>query len=365
MREMLTRLKEYYEKNETKADMAFFLGGVVFDIFTLSDIDDLFSIVQQVLYLLTIGAILYREFLVDAGVETPPIRFKKSWDYRQLAVHFFMGSLLSVYSLFFIKSASLFSSLIFILLLMGLMVANELKPVQKGGINIRMGLYVICVLCFWSMMVPVILGFVGWIPLLLSLALTGTTFYGIFFLAARRLSSERERLKTHLITPAATVIGLFFLFYLVGWIPPVPLSVQEMGIYHNIVKGQGQYRVYYENPWWKFWNKGDQDFVALPGDRIHFFAQVYSPGRFDDSVILNWQRYDLNEGWTSTDKIPMRVTGGRSQGYRGHADKGNFVPGNWRIKVETTDGREIGRIYLTVSNGTGLASERTFQTKVF
>ena len=359
-----TRFFEYYEKNETKADMAFFLGGVIFDIFTLADIDDPFSIGQQIVYLLIVGAILYREFLVDAGVETPPIRFKKSWDYRQLAVHFFMGSLLSVYSLFFIKSASIFSSFIFILLLMGLMVANELKPVQKGGINIRMGLYVICVLSFYSMMVPVILGFVGWIPLILSLTLTGATFYGLYALAAKRLE-DKQAIKTHLITPCGTVLGFFFLFYLIGWIPPVPLSVQNMGIYHNIIKAKGEYQVFDENPRWKFWNKGDQDFVARPGDRIHFFAEIFSPGRFDDSVILHWQRYDLKEGWTSTDKIPMRVTGGRAEGYRGHADKGNFQAGSWRIKVETTDGREIGRIYVDVEMDSTSVAQRDFQMNIY
>jgi hypothetical protein len=52
---MLRSLKEkalnYYEKNETRVDIGFFLAGVIFDIFTLSDIDDPLSIAQQVVYL--------------------------------------------------------------------------------------------------------------------------------------------------------------------------------------------------------------------------------------------------------------------------------------------------------------------------
>lgn len=364
MHELKSRLLKYYEDNETKMDMAFFLGGFIFDIFTLSDIDDVFSVVQQVLYLWIVGVILYREFLVDAGVETPPIKFRRAWDYRKLASHFCMGSLLSIYSLFFLKSASFFSSIIFVAVLIGLMVANELKPVQRGGLNIRMGLYVICLLSFFSMLVPVVLGFVGWIPLILSLSLTIATLYGVYTLAKKR-ACEAGVIRSHLLVPSGSVLGMFFAFYLIGWIPPVPLSVLHMGVYHQLVKENGQYRVYHENPWWKIWNRGDQDFVARPGDRIHFFAQIFSPGRFDDSIILHWQRYDLNEGWLTTDRIPLHITGGRQEGYRGHADKQNYQEGSWRIKVETTDGREIGRIYVAVSNDPNPTTERQFVEEVY
>ncbi|MNT64341.1 hypothetical protein D3C72_2022330 [compost metagenome] len=44
----------------------------------------------------------------------------------------------------------------------------------------------------------------------------------------------------------------------------------------------------------------------------------------------------------------MRITGGRKNGYRGFSTKANYTAGEWRISVETTDGREIGRIYFEV-----------------
>src|SRR3989344_9029418 len=132
MTQIKNRLLDYYEQNEAKVDIAFFLGGFFFDIFTLSDIDDLLGIGQQVAYLLILGSILYFDFLDDNGFFKIPARLEKAWNYRQPILHFFLGSLLSVYSLFFLKSASIFSSIIFVLLLIGLMVANELKSVQKS-----------------------------------------------------------------------------------------------------------------------------------------------------------------------------------------------------------------------------------------
>lgn len=362
MASLKERLFEYYEKNETKVDIGFFLGGFLFDIVTLSDIDDPLSILQQVVYLVVIGAILYYDFLNTHGFAKISARVEKYWDYRQLAVHFLLGSLLSVYSLFFLKSASFFSSIVFVLLMMGIMVANELKSVQKSAVDLKVGLYVICVFAFFSMTVPVILGFVGIVPFLLSMGLTGLVLYGVYRLLQKRVQNSRLLMRT-LAIPGASVLGLFLVLYMIGWIPPVPLSVQNMGVYHMIEKVDGAYVVSHEKPWWKFWQTGDQDFKAEPGDKIYFFAEIFSPARFSDSVTLHWYYKDPKQGWLSTDRIPMRIAGGRANGFRGFAIKQNYAEGESRVSVETTDGREIGRIYFDVTKSATNTPDRVF-TKV-
>lgn len=353
------KISDYYEKHETKVDIAFFLGGFVFDVFTLSKIDDPLAILQQVAYLFVIGLILYYEFLFSCQLFQPGPRLQKVWNYRQLAVHFLLGSLLSVYSLFFLKSASFFSSLSFVLVIMVLMVLNELKSVQQSEVNIKVGLYIICVFSFFSMMVPVVLGFVGILPFLLAMALTGAFIYGVYRLLRRQVQDEKILLRK-MVIPGSTVVLMSLVFYLVGWIPPVPLSVENMGIYHNIEKTNGAYILSHEKPWWKFWQTGDQTFRAAPGDKVYFFASVFSPGRFKDSVYVHWYFHDPRQGWKSTDRIPMQVTGGREKGFRGYAIKQNYSPGDWRVSVETTDRREIGRIYFSVETAEA-NPERVFQ----
>lgn len=354
MRQLVAKAQIYYQQHSTRVDAGFFLGGFLFDVVTLSQIDDLFSILQQLLYLAVVGGVLSLELLWQEREPALGPRSKRVWDNRSFLVHFLLGSLLSVYSLFFLKSASVVSSLTFVGLLMLIMVANELEGVQRRGVDTKVGLFVICLFSFFSMLVPVALGFVGVVPFLLALLLTGAVLYGWFRWLQRRLL-PREVLVRRLLAPGASVAGLFFLFYLIGWIPPVPLAVEEMGIYHRIEKTSAGLELYHENPWWKFWNHGDQDFRARPGDTIYFFARIFSPARFDDSVILHWQKFDLAQGWVTTDKIPMRVTGGRSGGYRGHATKANYAPGDWRVAVETTDGREIGRLAFHVTRVEGTA----------
>jgi len=75
------------------------------------------------------------------------------------------------------------------------------------------------------------------------------------------------------------------------------------------------------------------------------FFRVFSPANFSDQVLLRWHRR-LPGGWALQDTIPIRIVGGREAGFRGFGFKGNYEPGSWKIQVETTDAREIGRIYF-------------------
>ncbi len=354
----------YYEQNERKIDIWFFILGFLFDVFTLSKVDDLFSIAQQVLYLLIIGLILYYDFLESVQLFTPSPRVAKIWTYRTPIMHFFLGSLLSVYSLFFIISSSFFSSFVFIFTLVGIMVGNELKVIQESKVNLKIALYIVCVFSFFSTLWPVILGFVGWVPFLLSLASTLGTLYFIY----KNIQIEFKDTKVlfrKLLAPALAVTGLFFVFYLMHWIPPVPLAVNKIGVYHKIEKFEGKYLLYTEKGWWEFWKNGDQDFLAEPGDQIILFAQIYAPSRFNDSIILHWMYKDVKGHWADADSIPFKISGGREKGFRGYASKQNYSEGEWQVRVETTDGREIGRLYFAVTKTPTVNPNRIFTSESY
>lgn len=365
MKKLKDRIFQYYENNETKVDILFFLGGFFFDVLTLTDVDDLLGLSQQLAYLFILGGILYYDFLDANGFFTIPPRMKRIWEYRQPILHFFLGSLLSLYSLFFLKSASFFTSIVFVAILILVMIANELKNVRERGINIKIALFVICLFSFFSITVPVGLGFVGYIPFFLSILLTGAALYGIYHLLLKKVQNSQLLLKS-LVAPGAAVLGFFLVFYMFGLIPPVPLSVQHIGVYHKVEKVDGKYAVYHQNASWNFWNnQGDKEFLAEPNDRIFIFTQIFSPARFSDAVIVHWYFKDLRLGWQSTDRIPMNITGGRKEGYRGFTTKQNFQPGEWRVSIETTDGREIGRIYFDVYKTDQVSHTRTYYKQLF
>lgn len=402
----------YFETHELKLSIAFFLGGFVFDVMTLSEIDDPLTILQQLFYLFIVGGIIYAEFVREAvpGAFRFPKWLEKVWDFRSFIMHFLLGSLFSIYSLFFLKSASIFSSVVFVGLLMGVMVANELKTVQGSGLDIKISLFVICLFCFFSLLVPVLLGHVGMIPFLISFALTIASVSLIYKGLHKKITSAE--LHKRLTIPGIATATLFLLLYFVGWIPPVPLAAVKMGVYHRIEKARNAYAVveerpfwnflvprsyfirsiensegatatlgegltrepindkyvlYHEKPWWRFWKNGDQHFVARAGDKIHFFVAIFSPGGFNDSIFVRWQFHDAKRGWQGSDRIPVSITGGRKEGFRGFTTKANFDygDGDWRISVETNDGREIGRMYFDVVKDESALEERKFNLETY
>lgn len=353
------RALKYYSQNETKVDLGFFLAGFIFDVFTLSSVDDTFSIIQQSLYLLILLSLFGSEFLVESKVMRIPASMLKMWESRSFITHFLLGSLLSIYSLFFLKSASAFVGILFVLVLMLVMVLNELKFVQSRGVDTKFSLFVLTLLCFMTTLGPVVFGFVGFFPFFCALLLTAGIIAGFWYLLKKRVSPE-ARLEKRILAPAGVVLGSFFVLYTLGWIPPVPLAVEEIGIYHKIEKSNGNYQLFHERSWWKFWQNADEDFQSQPNDRIHVFARIYSPARFSDQVVLHWQLYTPSQGWMTSDKIPMTISGGREGGYRGHAFKSNYVEGDWRVLVETNDGREIGRVKFSVTKVAAVAT-REFQ----
>ena len=359
---MLERLKQkfsvFYTRQESRLEIGFFVGGFLIDVLFISEIDDLFSIAQQALYILSIAAVIHHEILFRM-LKWRPVGFaEKIWGYRNLILHFLLGSLLSLYSLFYIKSSSLFSSLIFLAAMIVLLVANELPAIKNAKVSFKVGLFAICLFSFMSILFPLILGFVGWIPFLLSVASTLGILYWQFRMLKRNLEDERTLLKV-LLFPGVSVLAVFTLFYFMGWIPPVPISVKQQGVYHLVEKKDGKYLLSTDNPWWKFWNSGDQNFMARDGDKIYFYAQIYSPARFSDQIFIRWQWKDPKVGWQKTDRIPMPIVGGRKEGFRGFATKANYQPGDWRVIVETSMGHEISRLSFEVNTNTDLV-DRAF-----
>ena len=244
------------------------------------------------------------------------------------------------------------------------MVANESKTVKKSGADIKIALFVICIFSFYSLLIPVILGFVGWVPFIASICMTMITFGFVFRNLEKRVGDPKLVLRM-ILAPAIGVLSVFVLFNFLGWIPPVPISIKAMGVYHKLEVKEGKYILQYNRPWYKIWQSGAQSFTAEPRDSVVIFVEIFSPSRFDDKVILNWNYYDEKRGWLVSDQIPIRIVGGREEGFRGYTIKKNFTAGEWRVKAQTTDGREIGRLYFEIEKTDVINPNREWKTEIF
>ena len=137
-------------------------------------------------------------------------------------------------------------------------------------------------------------------------------------------------------------------------IPPVPLSLLQIGIYHNLEREDGSFRLARQTPPWQFWRQGDQHFLAREGDRLYLFCRIFAPGGFRERLFFHFELYAEGHGWQTTDLIPLTIVGGRAEGFRGYAYKSNYQEGRWRALVETSEGLEVGRISFWI--------ERSWQT---
>ncbi len=342
---------QFYHTHETKFHLSFFMAGFVLDYFASEEIANPYVLAQQFLYLTVIAFILSLEHLVESD-SVQIERLKKVWPYRGWLLHFFLGTLLNLYSFFYFKSSSVFSSILYVVVLLAVLVANEFPQIRKSGVNVRWSLWVVCLFSFFSIVFPHLLGFVGWLPFLLSVTATTLFLYVHFRWLMQYQKSLNEMFRSFLM-PGVGILSLFIGLYFFGMIPPVPLAVKHMGVYHELQKVDGQFLLSHEKAAWKFWQQGDQDFAARPGDSIYFFAEIFSPAHFSDEVTIHWLYKDPKAGWKSSDKVKMSINGGRHEGFRGYSVKKNYQPGDWRVQVETTDGREMGRLYLKIVSDSG------------
>jgi len=342
------RAKRFYAEHEAACTVAFFVGGFLFDALFVGRIDEVRGLVQQAVYLSLCALFTGCELRERYGSFVPPAPLKNLWRYHKAATHFMLGTLLNVYTLFYFKSASLSSSFLFLVLLAGLLAINELKPFESSGTTLRMTLFSLCLVSYFTDLVPTLLGSIGALPFLLTIAASTACVFGVAFLIRLGMTNSRDAAARHLLAPYAVVAALFSALYFLRVLPPVPLSLLEIGVYHDVRRDGERFVLTEDRPRWRFWESGDQTFLARPGDRLFVYASVFSPARFHERLHVQWMFKDPASGWGEMDAIPLDISGGRDGGFRGFVAKDRFAPGRWRVRVETSDGRELGRLNLTV-----------------
>ena len=362
----IQNLASLARKNEGAVGAAFFVAGFVFDMAAVGRIDSWHVIAQQAVYLAAATALLLQLLKEEGTANIPPEgtgRLRRWYiEYRLPIVGFLLGTLLNMYTLFFFKSSSLLVSFGFMGVLVLLLFANESKNLRFLGLALQFTMLGLCFLCFAAAVVPVFVGSTGLAVFLVSL-LAGAVPLAAAALWTGRASPElHARVRRQVLVPLGSVLVVFLGFYYFRLVPPVPLSIPYMGVYHKVEKSGNAYFLSHERPAWKWWHNGDQDFVAQPGDRVYVYFRIFSPARFADQVLMRWHREEPGAGWTLQDTIPIKIVGGREEGFRGYGFKSRYDPGDWKVQVETTDGREIGRIYFKLESAP--ESPRDFQTQV-
>lgn len=338
----------------------FFLSGVAYDTLTLTRIDRLQDNLILLIYLLLLGVLIV--LTGRLGVDLPLDRERAvalsplaRWvlrvkPYYPSAIQFLLGSLFSAYAIFYSRSATLTSTAIFFALLIVLLIVNEFLRNRLSSLRLLISLYAMVCFAFFTFFLPVMTGYMNAFVFLAGAGLSAGVTLRVVQLIYR---GNPDRSKTEAVgvtAPAFALIGLLIGFYFLNWIPPVPLSLKYGGIYHEVKKAGDRFELSFDKKWYQFWKRSDTTFPA--DEPIYCFTAVFAPVDLDTTVYHHWYfRTNDSRPFAHADKIPIKISGGREGGYRAYTFKQRLNPGEWRVDVETEDGRIIGRVSLQVEKG--------------
>lgn len=145
------------------------------------------------------------------------------------------------------------------------------------------------------------------------------------------------------------VFVLVNILYFTNFIPPIPLSIKDAGVYHSIKRNvDGNYDVTVEPQDWRKYITLYPDYHKTPGEPVYVYSAVFSPAQFNMTITHQWQYLDSSGKWVTASEIPLKVVGGRDGGFRTYSEKFNPAPGKWRVNVLTDRGQVIGRVRFNI-----------------
>lgn len=344
MGKRISKLKRWYEYHERKISIISLVIGFVIDSLTLQNIDNLYDNLWIAGHLVITGFCIIMLNRHAKGAEAEEEGF-----WLPNILQFSIGALLGSIFVFYLRSSTLAVSWPFVALILVALLANEFFQKRYARLAFQLSFLYFSLFSFSIFLLPILFNIIG--PQIFILS--GLASLVVIWLYVRLLNlTARERLlesRTHIwVLIALIYIGINTLYF-TNLIPPIPLSLQEGGIYQNIVKqNDGSYVLYDEKRgperYFTFWPKVHWQV----GEPLYLYSAVYAPGTIRTEIYHNWQYQNAQGEWVSATKIPLTLSGGRSGGFRTFSAKYNFTPGRWRVDVTTSRGQIIGRINFEI-----------------
>lgn len=336
-------IKQFYSQYEPYLSPVAVLVGFVWDSLTLQRIDLFYENLVMLIYLtLVLFCILFLN-AYDAG------RIRgRIFDKIVVGVPFLLqvvfGGLFSAFFIFYTRSASIWASWPFILLLLGLLVGNELFRKRYHRFVFHISIYFITIFSYSVFVLPILVDKIGTgiflLSGLLSLIVIFVVIFLIYFLMPSRVKSSRYPLAISI----GSILVVFNLMYFFNVIPPIPLAMKDSGVYHHVDRKGSEYIVKYEpSSWYEFGGEWDDEFSWQPGEPVYNYTAVFAPTEMSTPVTHRWYFYsEEREEWVLRSELSYSMVGGRDGGYRGYSYKYHIEPGYWKVNTVTETGQILG-----------------------
>ncbi|OHA89847.1 MAG: hypothetical protein A2832_00975 [Candidatus Zambryskibacteria bacterium RIFCSPHIGHO2_01_FULL_44_22b] len=348
----LTRIKDWYEHNERRVSTFSLIAGFVFDSLTLTRIDSLLDNAWLGINLVAVAVCIILLHKAEhenlPGEDSRPDTKKHFWLFNVMQFNF--GALLGASFIFYFRSAALSVSWPFLLLLLAAMFANELLKKHYDRLVFQISFLYLSIFVFSIFLVPVLLHRIGPVVFLASGVLSLLVLWGFI-----KILKEFSR---QTLFSVASIFIIINILYFANIIPAIPLALKDGGIYHSVTRTlSGGYAVAEEKKGWRDIIRLHDTIHLVPGDTLYAYSAVFSPTDLDTNIVHEWQYKDEDppaggSEWVTSSRIPLRLFGGRAEGFRTYSVKSNLREGLWRVNVATPRGAIIGRITFRIVEST-------------
>jgi hypothetical protein len=322
-----------------------FVFGFILDNITLNRVDQLFDNFILAMYVvLAMVALIILYASAAHKIQGKKGDFARK--YAPLLVQFAFGGLLSGMLIFYGRSGAWGQTWPFLLVILLAIYGNETIRDRASRLIYNLAILFIGLFSYVVLVVPVFTGWMGpWV--FVGCGLLALFIMYQFVQVLYRIVPNFLAMQTRSII--FTIGFIFFSFnflYFANIIPPIPLSLKDVGVYHSVVRFEnGDYQLKFEEGrWFEPFKKSDTTFHAVAEDSIFCFAQVFAPTKLKTDIVHVWERKNDETGkWEEHTRLTYNIAGGRGRGFRGYTLINNYTDGKWRCSVETQRGQVLGR----------------------
>ncbi|MDB5195052.1 MAG: hypothetical protein JWO84_236 [Parcubacteria group bacterium] len=344
----LKRALAWAQKNERHLGAVLFVFGFITDLFTFAFLSITLVNLAFIGYLALSAICTLGSHLFASAHDHPTVWRRTLAVLFPLGAQYAIGSLLSGCLIFYTKSASVFVSWPFLLILAAVFIGNEYFRTYYKHLAFQVVLLFFAIYAYAIFAVPLVLHQLGPWMFILSTVLSLILFVAFLFLLARLRRPDFVRSLRYAAWGVTVIVVIMSASYFTGLVPPIPLTLPSAGVYHSIEHRGGDYVVTTEGKraWWDI---RTQIIHHVPGTPLYAFSSISAPFAFDTSIVHVWERYDTQKkGWVERNRIIFPITGGRDGGYRGYSEVADPEAGKWRVTIETKSHQVIGRVYFIV-----------------
>lgn len=322
-----------------------FVTGFIVDNLTLNNVEQVFdNVILATQVVLAMSSML---LLYAAMAQKLPERYNaKVRTIAPLVMQYSFGGLLSGMLIFYGRAGALANSWPYLLLIVLAIYGNETIKNRGTRLLYNLAILFLGLFSYVVLIVPVLTGYMGALTFVFSGLLALMIMYTFIQILYRIIPRFMEyQMKGIIFTIGSIFVSLNFLYF-TNIIPPIPLSLKDVGIYHSVVRfDNGDYQVKYEaGEWWQPFKDSDYVYHPTPGGNVYCFAEVFAPTRVETKIVHYWEKKHPTTGkWEQQFTLSYPIAGGRDAGYRGYTQKGTISDGEWRCRIATERGQILGQ----------------------